>query len=313
MKSLRKSALITTIGIYILIYMGGLVRVSGAGLGCPDWPRCFGRLFPPLTVSQLPQDIDPMRFNFVLAWTEYINRLAGVCVGFLVLITVYLAIKHARHVPAILAATIAGAGLVIYQGWQGGQLVKHALEPALVSIHMGLALIIVSLFLYVSQKAYYADNPEVETNSKYPPHIDKWIAGLWIASILQIILGTQVREAREVLISQFPLAGEEFMFRQNEGIINLHWIFGFIMMLGTWLAGMRLLRSSRQPSLLVKHCSWWMIALIFTQLIVGAIIITAGMPELLQLFHLWIASFYIGSLLLIFNAIRTGERSAHAA
>ena len=72
---------------YLLIFIGGLVRVSGAGMGCPDWPKCFGRWIPPTSLSQLPDYIDPEKFNLVLAWVEYLNRLFGALVGLIILIT----------------------------------------------------------------------------------------------------------------------------------------------------------------------------------------------------------------------------------
>ena len=75
MRYFFRFSLTTLFMTYLLIFIGGLVRVAGAGMGCPDWPKCFGRWIPPISVEQLPTHIDPAQFNFVLAWIEYCNRL----------------------------------------------------------------------------------------------------------------------------------------------------------------------------------------------------------------------------------------------
>ena len=72
-----QSAVVSTILSYLLIFVGGLVRVSGSGMGCPDWPRCFGRWIPPTNIDQIPSYIDATSFNIVLAWIEYGNRSSG--------------------------------------------------------------------------------------------------------------------------------------------------------------------------------------------------------------------------------------------
>ncbi|HEX4914405.1 MAG TPA: COX15/CtaA family protein, partial [Vicinamibacterales bacterium] len=85
--SFQRLALWTTAATYFLILVGGLVRASGAGLGCPDWPRCFGSWIPPASAAALPPQFDISQFNPTLMWTEYLNRLLGVIVGLLILAT----------------------------------------------------------------------------------------------------------------------------------------------------------------------------------------------------------------------------------
>src|ERR1044071_4469786 len=111
----QKTNLATIILLFILILAGGVVRSSGSGMGCPDWPKCFGRYIPPTNASELPKDykevyvaksmaknqkfarmldalgydqlatrirndrsiLMPEDFNGVRTWTEYLNRLVG--------------------------------------------------------------------------------------------------------------------------------------------------------------------------------------------------------------------------------------------
>src|SRR5499433_4476260 len=105
LSSFQRLALCTTATTYVWILVGGLVRASGAGLGCPDWPRCFGSWIPPTAAAELPPQFDPSLYNSALMWTEYLNRLLGVTVGVLILATVISAWRHHRNEPRILWTT----------------------------------------------------------------------------------------------------------------------------------------------------------------------------------------------------------------
>src|SRR6186997_3347344 len=152
--SFQKLALWTTATTYFLILVGGLVRASGAGLGCPDWPRCFGSWIPPSSAANLPPQFDPAQFNPTLMWTEYVNRLLGVTVGLLIVATAISAWRHHRHQPRILWATIAAFLLVGFEGWLGGRVVAHELAAWIVTAHLIVAIVIVQLLLYATFEAF---------------------------------------------------------------------------------------------------------------------------------------------------------------
>jgi heme a synthase len=192
--SFQTLALWTTATTYFLILVGGLVRASGAGLGCPDWPRCFGSWIPPASAAALPSGFDAAQFNPTLMWTEYINRLLGVTVGLLIFATLVSAWRHYRRTPRILWPTLAAFLLVGFQGWLGGVVVQQELAAWLVTVHMVVALVIVSLLLYATVYAFFADGvaaPAGGTNRRA-------LAGTALALIAltlgQVVLGTQVRE-----------------------------------------------------------------------------------------------------------------------
>jgi cytochrome c oxidase assembly protein subunit 15 len=304
MRIFRRSALLSTLATYLLIFIGGLVRVSGAGLGCPDWPKCFGRWFPPTNVSQLPADIDPSQFNFILAWIEYFNRLVGVTIGILIFITAILAIKFYRKVPRILIPSLAALILVAYQGWQGGQVVESQLKPIFVSIHMVLALVIASILIYVTQQSYYLEKPEADRGAVFPRRTRLWMSLLWIAGIVQVILGTQVREGLEVLQQRFPLISGA-QYGDYIGPMNYaHAIIGVISTALTLLAGFIILKKGRNLSTLIRDSVWGMIVLITAQFLIGLALVMAGLPAIIQLFHLWIGSLYMGILFVLYSAFR---------
>jgi cytochrome c oxidase assembly protein subunit 15 len=306
-KNFRRFALLSTIATYLLIFVGGLVRVSGAGMGCPDWPKCFGRWIPPVNVTQLPPSIDPSLFNFTLAWIEYFNRLVGMCVGLLILTTAILAIKNYRKAPKILISSFAALLLVMYQAWQGGQIVASQLEPIIVSVHLVIALIIVSLLIYVTQQAYYIENPEADKKAIYPGKIGLWMGLLWAVGIIQVILGTQVRSAFEILSAKFPLVTGINYPVPLSPINYFHAVLGIIIAATTWYAGIMILKGSQLLSTLVKDGVVGIMFLILAQLAIGFIMVMAGLPSLMQLFHLWIGSLFIGILFLLNIAFRRGK------
>jgi heme A synthase len=156
LSSFQTLALWTTGTTYFLILVGGLVRASGAGLGCPDWPRCFGSWIPPASAAELPAGFEASQFNPTLMWTEYLNRLLGVTVGLLIFATLVSAWRNHRHTPRIFWPTLAAFLLVGFQGWLGGVVVQQELAAWLVTVHMVVALVIVSLLLYATVYAFTA-------------------------------------------------------------------------------------------------------------------------------------------------------------
>jgi len=303
----RRMAFISTTAVYFLIFIGGLVRVAGAGLGCPDWPMCFGHWIPPISISQLPPDIDPALFNITLAWIEYLNRLIGVFIGMLILFTTILAVKYYRHVPKIMYTTIAVLLLVAFQGWYGSLVVGTKLLPITVTIHMLLALLIASLLIYVTQQAFYQENPDSDKGAVYPEKMNTWTWFLVGAAVMQIVLGTQIRSVLEELRNEFPLLSGSEWLELTGTVQNIHWVLGIAMFFISWHIGIKILKFSKRLPLLVKQSAVGIMALIIIQLVIGLVVVTAGLPALGQLFHQWVASLYLGLIVILSIALKRGE------
>src|SRR5713226_5849982 len=129
----RRLALVTAIFAYLQIALGGLVRVSGSDLGCPDCPLCHGRAYPPA---------DPH------AIIEYSHRAVGSATGILIIATVVLAwvVFRTRRPVVAWVATASLIG-VLGEGILGGVVVAHELSPWLVVVHLGLAMIILGFLV----------------------------------------------------------------------------------------------------------------------------------------------------------------------
>jgi cytochrome c oxidase assembly protein subunit 15 len=296
----RKFALASTLTTYFLIFIGGLVRVTGAGLGCPDWPKCFGRWIPPIHASQIPQDFNAASFNFTLAWIEYVNRLIGMITGILILITAILAIKYYRNTKRIWVPALLAVMLVAFQGWYGSVVVASQLQPITVSVHLLLALLIVSLLIYITQNAYYIEFGAGVSTSPQQKVLKPFVLSLWGLAIIQIVLGTQVRSKIEMILEEFPLLmGNDLIMRI--GSINIfHMILGIVLLLLTIFI---VFKSFKTGSDFIRASSWIIVVLIIIQILTGATLEIRGLPQVLQLFHLWIASLIIGVVLILYTEL----------
>ena len=140
----------TALFAYLQIALGGLVRVSGSGLGCPDWPLCNGRPYPPANVHSI---------------IEYSHRAVGSVTGVLIIATVVMAwIVFRKRRP--LVAWLATASLigVVGEGILGGIVVAKELSPWLVVVHLGLAMMIVGFLVATAVAAMPASNGAPDLN-----------------------------------------------------------------------------------------------------------------------------------------------------
>lgn len=316
MKSFRLMALLSTLATYFLIFAGGLVRVSGAGLGCPDWPKCFGSWFPPLTAADIPAHIDPAQFNLTLAWIEYGNRLAGVTLGLMIVAVALLAIRHFRNVKTILYPSIASAFLVAFQGWQGSSVVASELKPILISTHLIISLVIVSLLIWVTIQAYAREQDQVIKPGGLSRASYRWVAGLWVAIIGQILLGTMLRSSVENVVRETPTLAPDMILGQSGLIVDIHMMAGNLVTILTLVATLWILKGLERPPVLVSRTAKLMIGMVVIQATVGLILLGLGLNALLQLFHLWLSALLVGLVLVLYTGLKLSdslpERSQHS-
>ena len=293
MKLFRIFSYISTGLTYSLIFIGGMVRVSGAGMGCPDWPKCFDRWIPPTNIHQVPEQyVD--QFNLVLAWIEYCNRLFGALVGLTITITLIFALRYYSHVSSIKWPILMAFFLTLVEGWLGAVLVHTVLNPVTITLHLLLALIIVMLLLYAAQEAYYIQNPEIEKSSRYPANIG-WLFGLLsFALITEIILGTEIRGGLEMIRKENPLVESEFLLYMLGPFKYAHTILGFLIAGISGLLWYYLVKKSMNPSSLIMQSSTLILIFIMIQIISGEILVFFELVPIIQLFHLWIASWILG-------------------
>lgn len=288
----QRLAVITTLLTYLLIGVGGLVRASGAGLGCPDWPRCFGTWIPPAAAAELPPQFDPAQFNATLMWTEYLNRLLGVSVGFAIFATTIAAWRRHRRDPRILWPVVAALLLTGYEGWLGGRVVAHELAPWIVTAHLVVALVIVQLLLWATVESL------VERETRRAP-----AAGLrrlgWAASavalllLVQVGLGTQVRgrvdhalDGNVPRVEALATVGDlDSLHREFAAVVTLA-------VLGLWL-WVWTTHPRHRALVWTAHAA---LAFTVVQIAAGMVLSGLALPPPAQVTHLTAASLLLGAL-----------------
>ena len=313
----RRMALITLIAVYVLILVGATVRASGAGMGCPDWPTCFGRWIPPTSEAQLPANYQEIyadlgyadtRFNVVKTWTEYMNRLVGVTIGILIFITALLSWGLRRIDPRIPVVSIAAFLMVGFQGWLGAQVVASNLQPGMITLHMLMAMAIVAALLYAlaqARRPLMEAQPVLGIDSRFRT----WLYVVLGMTVLQVAMGTQVREMTDFIRQA---QGEEL---RSQWIEFMPWFFyvhrsfsALVLFANLWLVHL-LLRSLGWLHPL-SRLTMLMLGVIVLAILSGATLGHLGMPALVQPAHLLAATLLFGLQFLIWMSYRHCEAGA---
>lgn len=300
MNRFQKWALATTIATFLIILVGGLVRASDAGLGCPDWPKCFGRFYPPLTESQIPNDIDQNSFDIHLAWIEYTNRLVGVIVGLLILGTLYHAVKSHRHNHYVLYPVSGAFILVLFQGWLGGELVKHELKPWHITLHFVLALVIAGLLIYATISAFF---PNTKPYQGLPPErrMLGWLALLVLClTLIQTILGTEVRGQLEVIEKNSPNLARDQWIHETTWVEPVHRSFSWLILLGVIALNVYIQRRLTESNRWLQWAGRALVFLVIIQIAAGIGMVYGSISPALEVVHLVGGSLFMGVLLGIY-------------
>lgn len=228
-KHFRTIAKISLVFIYLIVIAGAIVRMTGSGMGCPDWPKCFGYLIPPTeaidiefkTNHNYKEGIiiihnegllvaktdftssktlntnnwsaytkhDYAIYNPTHTWIEYINRLATVLAGIPILIMFVFSFWFYKKNKWITIASIIVLLSMGFQAWLGKTVVDSNLAPYKITIHMVMAIVIIGFILF----AIYASKPNFK-NQIQDKMFSRFLLFAIGLTLVQIILGTQVRQ-----------------------------------------------------------------------------------------------------------------------
>ena len=307
--------------IYLIIVAGSLVRISGSGMGCPDWPKCFGRWVPPTSANELPADYKEIylakrskkvaKFNRLLAsvgmestakklstdpeiykeesfnarktWIEYLNRLLGFLGGNALLFGFGWFLLYYRKSPLIWFSAL-NVILIGIEAWFGSIVVATNLLPWTITIHLFLALVILLIQLYI----IYRLKPSEEQKIPLPKmdfYIWWFIFGI---SFYQMFLGTQVREYIDAL-SKSGLGRETWSDHFGMAFFihrSFSWMVLVLLVIIAW-------RNEKQSKISIIR---YAIIVLGFELFAGVMLAYFDMPGLVQTAHLVFASVLLGIL-----------------
>lgn len=297
---MRILATTAAVATFLLIVLGGVVRVTGSGLGCPDWPLCHGQIIPPLEGPIL------------IEWT---HRFVTSLVSLLIVATAVVAWRSHRKEAGIFILANLALGLLALQVVLGGITVLLELPPTVVTFHLATALTLFATLIILAVNAWYrgpaGDN--ARSLSREGERFFTWAAAATMAVFALTLSGSfVVGSGASAACLEWPLChGELWPWGQNL-VTDIHLthrvaaaavtIFMFLLAFQAWRVRSIWLREARLVG--------WVVLLFATQVVAGGVMVLAGFTPWLRALHLTLAAAVWGSLVLISTFLYRGLRSA---
>ena len=324
MKNIRNLTIASIIIVYIVILAGGTVRMTGSGMGCPDWPKCFGYLIPPTDRADIEwknnhsykknQIIilndsliyanrnfiskdsiirnnwtnytkhDYSKFNVYHTWIEYINRLIGALAGLSVLILFISSLRFIKKNKLITILAFLSLTGILFQAWLGKTVVDSNLLAGKITIHMFMAIIIVSILFILLSKL----NAK-ESNLVFNRYISTLTFISLVFLIIQVFSGTEIRQFVDIeMLSNNYSNKNKWLINPPESFY-FHRSFSIIIVIVNSLVFIKL-KKMIVDSKIFKI----IMILLFIQILTGIMMYYFSFPFSTQPIHLLISSLIIG-------------------
>ena len=307
---------ITLVSLYLIFLAGSIVRMTGSGMGCPDWPKCFGYYIPPTSEEQITwqpnstyeegmiiikdevlfvaeQEVktdsvfnkknweeytkhEYATFNKFHTWVEYINRLVTVVSGFIFLFLLAGSLKFRKENKWIPIISFTAFFLMLVEAVLGKMVVDSNLKPTMITIHMVIGLLIIGLvlrLLFIIRKE--------KTSYKYHALFNKLLIISVVFSLIQIAMGTQVRQFIDEQVKLFGFENKEYSLMNPSFKFYFHRSFTIAII----LVNFGLFYLNQLHKLGYKLVSW-ILVLLFLETITGILMYYAEFPLGTQAIHL---------------------------
>lgn len=297
--TLAVTGLVSTI---ILIMVGSIVRVTGNGLGCPDWPLCYGQAIPPLKMS---------------AWVEFVHRLFGGAVVLQVAALIFLAWRNHRSRKWIYGTAVLASVVLTVQVVLGGIHVIYELPRWTGWVHTGVAMLIAGLlavWVALTQPALR------EIGRRTAPFLKETRLSLWTAiaaagTYVLLLTGSLVtRSGASLVCPDFPDCGLKVVPDALQPIVTIQMVHrytafavAFSICLVLWI----LIRSGRRDGGL-RRFAWSLVLLLVLQFGLGMTNVWFGIPMWSRVLHLGTGATIWAVMVLLSVTLLWGRRKVAA-
>ncbi len=276
MTRFQRLALATAVATYVLVVIGGTVRVTNSGLSCPDWPTCHGRLVPTADGHVL---------------IEYFHRLFASLVSVLIVATALVAWLRHRRDRAIVTLVTAAIGVLLAQILLGGATVTQKLSPEIVTAHLGTAMLLLATVTLTAATALARGRPFAMPGSVPITRARAFRTAAIVAAAGMYVLllsgGYTASSGAGTSCSGWPLCNGQ-LIPDGTRYVHIHFFHRFVVLLVTiafavlvWGA-MRWLRGNRTAQRMVRDS----LGLFVVQIFIGALNVWTKLDTPIRVLHL---------------------------
>lgn len=318
MNRFQKIALAASVALTVLIFVGAIVRASGAGMGCPDWPTCWGCLIPPTSADQIDpakldiekyrrkavqHGIDPetitkesiiANYNPVHTWTEYINRLTSMPLGLLTLAVFLLSWRKKYRRTSVVTASSVALVLLAVNAWMGARIVYSGLKPGIITLHMALAVTMLCVLVFIAWRG--CDKPWKLAASSCRGGLNKLAWLLFVLVLAEGVLGSQIREKTDELKrthAHAPRAEWVGELEQSATYLVHRSASWAILLVAVWFFCKARAAGTGAPRL-----EMLVLGAVLGQMALGLVLSQVGVLPVAQVLHIGLSSILVGALFL---------------
>jgi cytochrome c oxidase assembly protein subunit 15 len=328
----QKLAAAALVSVLVLIFVGAIVRVTGAGMGCPDWPTCWGLLIPPTSLEEVDFDKldiekfqrkaehmgrDPdtitretlrEEFNSRHVWTEFINRLFSLPVGLFSLATFIVSFLLLRDRPHVFWLSFAALLLVLANAWMGARVVYSGISPGVLTTHLALAMALICVLTFCTWSG--TKHPLKLRMDSRAPLVRILVFGLLLLVIAEGIMGSQIREMTDEMAKSHLDTPRESWIGELEGSVTylLHRSFSWVILFVTVFAF--IVAKKSQPGGIAPSQAG-VLVIVISQMVLGVIMAQIHIYSWIQVLHVGLAAILL-SLVFRWFLITPGAKRPRA-